>query len=188
MSPDLKSSTHARGGIRKEHELVHFVRRLFKGIVPAYAGNTEFRARTRPHSAGSSPHTRGTRRASGRSCRSSRDHPRIRGEHLRPGVRHALVQGIIPAYAGNTQAPFLVVLLIEGSSPHTRGTPARRWSAAGRAGDHPRIRGEHGADHAVAQEHAGIIPAYAGNTIGSPRRSRKALGSSPHTRGTRGPA
>ena len=71
------------------------------GIIPAYAGST----------CGTSS-----------STRSSGDHPRIRGEHvrrLRP-VRDR--RGIIPAYAGST-----------GCSATTSPSAA----------DHPRIRGEH---------------------------------------------
>ena len=91
------------------------------GIIPAYAGNTSMR---------------------GCALRHARDHPRIRGEHggscggtshrlgssphtrgTLGGVPAALVaDGIIPAYAGNTQTAR------QGSRPS--------W-------DHPRIRGEH---------------------------------------------
>ena len=96
--------------------------------------------------AGSSPLTRGTRHAH---------------------IRVDLVQGIIPAYAGNT-----------GSA---RVTGCWCW-------DHPRLRGEHDttgqADDLVAgsspltrgtrrgqrrsRRQSRIIPAYAGNTRGPP--------------------
>ena len=98
-------------------------------------------------------------------CLPDRDHPRIRGEHVR-------------LKTGDEVG--------DGSSPHTRGARRSR-SAKGRPGriipayagsttqasvtkvpgaDHPRIRGEH---------LRGKLP----------RRSRS--GSSPHTRGARGP-
>ena len=133
--------------------------------------------------AGSSPHTRGARvlavhvdrggriipayAGSTRRCRRrsgpSRDHPRIRGEHMHvyppisrfdgssPHTRGAppgpleidSLSGIIPAYAGSTSSP------------------TRRRS---RMADHPRIRGEHGMK--------GITAGVVG-------------GSSPHTRGAR---
>ena len=51
------------------------------GIIPAYAGST---------SLGCS------------SLRSSEDHPRIRGEHLRNLRFPAIARRIIPAYAGST--------------------------------------------------------------------------------------
>ena len=73
-----------------------------KGITPAYAGNTSLAVF---------------------STALLRDHPRIRGEHLRgyQAVRKKL-----------------------GSPPHTRGTRRSRNSAEFYVGDHPRIRGEHG--------------------------------------------
>ena len=132
---------------------------------------------------GSSPHTRGARRERGGNLMAAEDHPRIRGEHLLPDntsiyhcgssphTRGAHRQdrgpwpfpGIIPAYAGSTNAG-------------ARG--------AGRRRDHPRIRGEHrriswtGFQGWGSSPHTrgarlggrgffrgvGIIPAYAGST------------------------
>ena len=152
-------------------------------IIPAYAGST-FAVLAMP--------------AVGR------DHPRIRGEHVRgllsrhahggssPHTRGALLRllhsrarrGIIPAYAGSTRRGSPRLAVAAGSSPHTRGAPAE--------GD-------------LAQAGGGIIPAYAGSTPGSgtiagssqdhPRiRGEHDLsavdggglpGSSPHTRGAR---
>ena len=119
----------------------------------------------------------------------SRDHPRIRGEHIRVAagwlgaagssphtrgarpvtVHHTDIRRIIPAYAGSTGT----------STPR----PASPW-------DHPRIRGEHGdafmlttsgwgsSPHTRGARHfeivvypvQRIIPAYAGSTASSPRR------------------
>ena len=133
-----------------------------EGIIPAYAGNTD---------------------ASSRSMATSRDHPRVCGEHQSgwccmfchmgssprmrgtriPGVLRSRRSGIIPAYAGNT---------------HTNN---RRTCDAW---DHPRVCGEHLyplSIHALTMgssprmrgtpikdgrqiDGAGIIPAYAGNT------------------------
>ena len=112
----MGSSPHTRG----THDLL-IESRARPGIIPAYAGNTP----------GWSPKP---------GCK--RDHPRIRGEHsttsaritpatgssphtrgtLGHGLGDAVLDGIIPAYAGNT------------------------WRAAAsfsRPRDHPRIRGEH---------------------------------------------
>ena len=114
---------------------------------------------------GSSPHTRGA--PSSRNLRKCRlpDHPRIRGEHENT------------MYCSPRDS---------GSSPHTRGAPPR-WrprhtqsriipayagstsgvkSSSSLSSDHPRIRGEHPFMVALL----GI-----------------AWGSSPHTRGARGP-
>ena len=110
------------------------------GIIPAYAGSTAARRCSWP-------------------C--SRDHPRIRGEHLNR------IKQEMPG---------------EGSSPHTRGAPSRAWpphrpggiipayagstrsppSPTTSSWDHPRIRGEH-------------------VHIEAPRCPQ--MGSSPHTRG-----
>ena len=132
----LGSSPHTRGTPTKNG-----LRLANCGIIPAYAGNTI----TPPN-----------------VFFTYRDHPRIRGEHLK----------------------FRIVRLFpEGSSPHTRGTqienalmrgviriiPAYAGNTAVYKsqycpiGDHPRIRGEHVIS---AWENAGIS------------------GSSPHTRGT----
>ena len=152
------SSPHTRGAPSSIRDLSAPPR-----IIPAYAGSTAI-----THSKKSS----------------TRDHPRIRGEHdtflsthrndpgssphtrgaLRGSVSGAERAGIIPAYAGSTP-------------DHTRsGVPLR---------DHPRIRGEHlrrirpafvrggssphtrGARHASPRQAVGgrIIPAYAGSTV-----------------------
>ena len=150
---------------------------------PRIRGEHSSRKMTQASRAGSSPHTRGAPTGRGyttarkriipayagstRIARdpgaANRDHPRIRGEHVdpitigigqwgsSPHTRGALFQyvpavglfRIIPAYAGSTEG-----MLHRG----------------GVAGDHPRIRGEHGE--------------FAGQPF-------QAVGSSPHTRGAR---
>ena len=142
-----------------------FRRRLVANhrIIPAYAGNTLGTAQARPM---------------------PEDHPRICGEHpnqttpepdrrgssphmrgtLQHDQLHQLITGIIPAYAGNTSVPppYMASLrdhpricgehdygesyrsLGRGSSPHMRGTHLLRF---------------------VGYHRAGIIPAYAGNTL-----------------------
>ena len=151
------SSPHARGA-----PIPSLPKTISNGIIPACAGSTW------PHPFG---------------CRSSEDHPRMRGEHLSamsvihapagssPHARGALPRikalelhgGIIPACAGSTSS--------------TRDTaPSSR--------DHPRMRGEHflkslrfiiswgSSPHArgaplkaqVKGASGGIIPACAGST------------------------
>ena len=112
---------------------------------------------------GSSPRMRGTNEFYPRSVFQVGSSPRTRGT-----LDHAFaflgVGGIIPAHAGNTRRyshvsetcwdhpracgehmpPSCSMLIVEGSSPHMRGTH-RRTARAGR--------------------HVGIIPAHAGNTI-----------------------
>ena len=139
-----------------------------RGIIPACAGNTDFRP--------------------GR-IHDSRDHPRVCGEHRyafmfsaallgsSPRVRGTLIRisdqpsvlGIIPACAGNTTR---------------RAAPRWRWW------DHPRVCGEHSPVFETLGNHVGssprvrgtpapaeanlfdpgIIPACAGNTL-IPRRA-----------------
>ena len=154
---------------------------LLVRIIPAYAGSTLAEVPNLAQNLGSSPHTRGARplpvgvlgwariipayagstRGHRPRLRPQRDHPRIRGEHVKlchalscwygssphtRGARLRLVEielaaGIIPAYAGSTP----------GSLANSAGSS-----------DHPRIRGEH--------------------STGSGRRWT-GRGSSPHTRG-----
>ena len=150
------SSPHTRGAPRS-HACAISRRR----IIPAYAGSTFIKYGIVPSSEGSSPHTRGARRASGDPCQG---------------------HGIIPAYAGSTRFPepladpsadhprirgehksgSCVLLVDEGSSPHTRG------ARMGRVHDPRRRR---------------IIPAYAGSTDGHEAHTGVVQGSSPHTRG-----
>ena len=200
MAPGAGSSPHTRGAL-----LAAWCHNGIRGIIPAYAGSTckplscTLAPRDHPRirgehceevakdcgAAGSSPHTRGallsehdiayytgiipayvgsTRQARTPAAR-RRDHPRIRGEH-------STTSRLISANSG--------------SSPHTRGAPAARISAARASGiipayagstrrhntperigrDHPRIRGEHPVDGVDAHGRGG---------------------SSPHTRGARIP-
>ena len=75
-----RSRDHPR--IRGEHDPNIYAMHMAWRIIPAYAGNTSRSLNTWVASAGSSPHTRGTRcRVDGLRHR-RRDHPRIRGEHL----------------------------------------------------------------------------------------------------------
>ena len=132
------SSPHMRG-TRK----VHCLRFRQWGIIPAYAGNTDSTVSDRDLGRGSSPHMRGT--------------PDLRRE---AGSR----PGIIPAYAGNTRAERV-------RSPTSRDHPricgeheAFGTSASKAQGSSPHMRGTlpfHGAGECIA----GIIPAYAGNTV-----------------------
>ena len=155
------SSPHARGALRR----LASGRRL-AGIIPACAGSTAPRWRSWP---------------------SSRDHPRMRGEHAMghgpifsppgssphargarfPPQRCLAVRRIIPACAGSTR--------------YQRRRKPPPW-------DHPRMRGEHSIPAAAktsamgSSPHArgapardlkharrsGIIPACAGSTTGSP--------------------
>ena len=176
------SSPHTRGARR-----LGLGRRQGCRIIPAYAGSTVGGLGAFPGGEGSSPHTRGAPTAihgRRRRCRiipayagstsadrmgshQAGDHPRIRGEHIQKQS------------ADSTG---------KGSSPHTRGARPREGPGRGYQPDHPRIRGEHfphvhtvsrdmgssphtrGAPYCGPHESIryGIIPAYAGSTLGNP--------------------
>ena len=129
------SSPHTRGAPIR-HPFCH----CYPGIIPAYAGSTFSPICTREK---------------------SRDHPRIRGEHVLPHLHAREVQGSSPHTRGalsRSGAFPLAVRIIPayaGSTPTPNGTTRRGT-------DHPRIRGEH--------------------VAGIPGKIVKA-GSSPHTRG-----
>ena len=132
-------------------------------IIPAYAGNT--RRRWDSSSLGW-------------------DHPRVCGEHVScsattepvvgssprmrgtPDVHEfaARVGGIIPAYAGNTGLCCFQLASI-GDHPRVCGEHTRIEFYCGLGvGSSPRMRGTRTLG-AFAQDGAGIIPAYAGNTF-----------------------
>ena len=215
------SSPHTRGAPADDDPAA-----AARRIIPAYAGSTVPPPILLSRPSGSSPHTRGAPDPAARtdpprriipayagSTRTRRpgtacgwDHPRIRGEH--DDSDQYSIDGL-------------------GSSPHTRGAryrisrsdPARRIIPAyagstrvetgggRRMSDHPRIRGEHAVDVALADLKGGssphtrgappaswpwtsgrrIIPAYAGSTCRRHPPPPDACGSSPHTRGARRP-
>ena len=134
------------------------------GIIPACAGNTSRQTRERA---------------------SSRDHPRVCGEHAAarsstsamsgssPRVRGTLSLevrdgpdlGIIPACAGNT-SHIHAKRSPRRDHPRVCGEHCTYTDTAGSVkGSSPRVRGTLG-DHRVDRAHRGIIPACAGNTTG----------------------
>ena len=169
--------------IRGEHHALRISGRSSPRIIPAYAGSTTGDALENLSEQGSSPHTRGALVACATAQGSSRDHPRIRGEH--DGIKNVIVSTlrIIPAYAGSTLRIHHFGFLSLGSSPHTRGAPRMRREEMAKPKDHPRIRGEHPLAHLGDVGCRRIIPAYAGSTPRPTRPGSCVPGSSPHTRG-----
>ena len=133
------------------------------GIIPAYAGNTTM-APCAPSISRDHPRVCGEhffRLAADKGLQGSS--PRMRGTHF-PTMPARLPVGIIPAYAGNTTC---------GSSPqqqtgdHPRVCgehPRQRYFTTVQPGSSPRMRGTPKAT-IFHNRPAGIIPAYAGNTI-----------------------
>ena len=154
------------------------------GIIPAYAGNT-YGYDTGITCNGDHPrvcgeHLRDLRERNGLTGSS----PRMRGTPIRcvPWLR---IRWIIPAYAGNTvrvqptvlrtrdhprvcgehSRYSLALVTAVGSSPRMRGTPVLvYWCAVAHRGSSPRMRGTPSAI-CCCPSVAGIIPAYAGNTL-----------------------
>ena len=159
------SSPHARGA-----HLGGRVERPRLGIIPACAGSTAVcRA----------------------SCRTSWDHPRMRGEHALGGLVDSALEGssphargalhhlderlvehgIIPACAGST-SPQARTRRTSRDHPRMRGEhPRRRLQRSRILGSSPHARGAHGRAGG-RHPRGGIIPACAGSTrsVPSPRR------------------
>ena len=151
------SSPHARGTRRlRLHEIV------MRGIIPACAGNTVTRIVT---------------------TALTRDHPRMRGEHLLWCVTVCGGLGSSP-HARGTRWGCEGVGCVGGIIPACAGNTVRSAAWRRPARDHPRMRGEHSARSACVYPNlgssphargthmrclstvhgAGIIPACAGNT------------------------
>ena len=131
------------------------------GSSPHTRGAREGRA-ARERGDGSSPHTRGAPRKRYRGFRPGRiipayagstkvfvpaslvssDHPRIRGEHVRPQVAEPGFEGSSPHTRGALAAS-LAVESTEGIIPAYAGSTAAAAWASDPVADHPRIRGEH---------------------------------------------
>ncbi len=132
-------------------------------VHPRVCGELSARIRASQSADGSSPRVRGTRRTRG----PRRSRPRF-----------------IPACAGNSSASALASWI---STVHPRVCgelivhPAN-WPTM--AGSSPRVRGTPGGGPRLRALHR-FIPACAGNSMASRRRSRAASGSSPRVRGTR---
>ena len=152
------SSPHARG-TRQAHRQ----RRQARGIIPACAGNT------------SAPSLTMSR---------SRDHPRMRGEHLETEQRFPAILGSSP-HARGTRRSIISLSSMVGIIPACAGNTPPTCNSWKPRRDHPRMRGEHpnayngipestgSSPHArgtrlATRRHAtmpGIIPACAGNTL-----------------------
>ena len=159
------SSPHTRGAPRRVHGVA-----VGPGIIPAYAGSTP-------------------RCTKGRS--SKRDHPRIRGEHIK-GLWDGIKSGGSSPHTRGARPRILGFLFRKRIIPAYAGSTPTGPSSKSPARDHPRIRGEHlprdfqGARRGGSSPHTrgaptglgsaltlgGIIPAYAGSTSPPPFAAR----------------
>ena len=138
---------------------------VYAGIIPAYAGNTmevvPGRFACWDHHRVCGEHF-GSRRV---ACVVAGSSPRMRGTRVFRVVSWSLV-GIIPAYAGNTVWMKLVPDF-RRDHPRVCGEHMPQWSRfTVWPGSSPRMRGTHLIDLQL-DDRAGIIPAYAGNTLAS---------------------
>ena len=151
------SSPHARGAHRLHRAVVDA-----RGIIPACAGSTV------------SPLWMGN---------SSRDHPRMRGEHFVQGYDDVAAEGSSP-HARGARDKIIADIVAYGIIPACAGSTWTSTTRRKAKRDHPRMRGEHirqfvsyggfpgsspharGAPRAGAQavQREGIIPACAGST------------------------
>ena len=132
------------------------------GIIPAYAGNTQSNT-MRGASVWDHPRVCGEHSASVVSLRGAwGSSPRMRGTRLRY-LLVEFVEGIIPAYAGNTMT-LPATASHQWDHPRVCGEHSRSCSAkVPRGGSSPRMRGTRNRCAYGVGRH-GIIPAYAGNT------------------------
>ena len=124
-------SPRARGALPLGADVPHVL-----GTIPACAGSTPGRAASQ-------------------TCR--RDHPRVRGEHNRPGTGPAPGRGPSPRARGAplfSEADKNVV----GTIPACAGSTASPVPAPSGPRDHPRVRGEHVTALLRARTRAGPSP------------------------------
>ena len=157
---DQGSSPRMRG-TRHNHLVGVWVR----GLIPTYAGNTGWlllkRGRLRAH-----PHVCGEHfEVLNGPLRSTGSSPRMRGT-LTLAQAEALLEGLIPTYAGNTRQQWRY-RRAPRAHPHVcgehRGIANLRWYPLGSS---PRMRGTP-RPGVCAGSSAGLIPTYAGNTVTS---------------------
>ena len=146
----MGSSPHARGALighvwltvlsedhprmRGEHHGGRFEAAAQHGIIPACAGSTYIQLAKTRLAQGSSPHARGAPCTTSRLVSSSRDHPRMRGEHVADQDETLAELRIIPACAGSTDVAALRGEIDSGSSPHARGAHLFTCDPNGRPG------------------------------------------------------
>ena len=133
------------------------------GIIPAFAGNTN-RKRSGDHSNKDHPRIRGEHiRCRGRPCRKIGSSPHSRGTQGRVQEDH-WGGGIIPAFAGNTHL-YMTTSVGKKDHPRIRGEHQPQvLRRLRRRGSSPHSRGTHYVNPKEVSV-TGIIPAFAGNTL-----------------------
>ena len=172
------SSPHARGA-----HLVSLLGIVQRGIIPACAGSTRSNL-TLTRSCWDHPRMRGEHRSKiilPMYVWGSSPHAR----RARAGNRVCeLVPGIIPACAGSTQSVPRRSTISTGSSPHARGAHIKIDNRAARVGIIPACAGST-SDQIIVKGRAGDHPRMRGEHLRPPALPPSAQGSSPHARGAR---
>ena len=153
------SSPHVRGArIERRSDLLRV------GIIPACAGSTRERCNKSLH---------------------GWDHPRMCGEHTARQPFTRSLSGSSPHVRGALD-DYLSRFDGRGIIPACAGSTSRNRGRQRRAGDHPRMCGEHLAEVGRVAFAHGIIPACAGSTSQESSFFNSFMGSSPHVRGAPG--
>ena len=138
--------------------------RNHRRLIPAHAGKTEDRGFT-GHATWAHPRSRGENlHAPSLGFSSSGSSPLTRGKR-RASDCPVVISGLIPAHAGKTQYP---AKRREGGQAHPRSRGENGLSLGARGlggGSSPLTRGKHVPEAWAAKEN-GLIPAHAGKTIG----------------------
>ena len=150
------------------------------GLIPARAGNTLEQKRV-PATRGAHPRSRGEHDRLRHGCRRhGGSSPLARGT-LSDDARFTAPVGLIPARAGNTRER-LLSLWLSRAHPRSRGEHSvvckSPWTSKGSS---PLARGTRCRTTASAL-HLGLIPARAGNTVGS-SKERVEVRAHPRSRG-----
>ncbi len=123
----------------------HLPRKTAAGSLagpPPHARGPRVRDRAARRAFGTTPACAGTTRRRKRPIRGPRDHPRMRGDHLR--TRH-VIGGTAgpPPHARGPRRARVGVATQRGTTPACAGTTKRKLYRVPTGRDHPRMRGDH---------------------------------------------
>ena len=159
-APCRRATDHPR--VRGEHPMVTEDTVMTTGSPPRARGTRLFRRaladqlRITPACAGNTPDRQAL-------SRGMSDHPRVRGEHLKPGAER-LAQLGSPPRARGTRCRRAVGIRSARITPACAGNTAQQTCTRPPPWDHPRVRGEHAVIRQINED-----------TVGSPPRARGTL-------------
>ena len=139
-----------------EHRITSAVRSSWVGSSPRTRG-ARLRRSPRRSTTGIIPACAGSTRTARTPAPTARDHPRVRGEHVKR--RHNS-----PAWAGSSPRargallPTALQLLVQGIIPACAGSTLDPATNPNQVRDHPRVRGEHTFADALVENYGGSSP------------------------------